>query len=56
MDSCSPQNWGARGAKFNIKKLFRYPLRTVREQGAGSREQGAGSREQGAGGEGFIFL
>ncbi|AOX01526.1 hypothetical protein BJP34_20615 [Moorena producens PAL-8-15-08-1] len=26
IDSCSPQNWGARGAKFNIKKLGRYPL------------------------------
>ncbi|NEO20359.1 hypothetical protein [Moorena sp. SIO4A5] len=29
IDSCSPQNWGARGAKFSIKKLFRYPLKTA---------------------------
>ncbi|AOX01682.1 hypothetical protein BJP34_21570 [Moorena producens PAL-8-15-08-1] len=31
IDSCSPQNWGARGAKFSIKKLGRYPL-TVNRQ------------------------
>ncbi|WP_287257331.1 hypothetical protein, partial [Moorena sp. SIO4E2] len=41
IDSCSPQNWGARGAKFSIKKLFRYPLREQRiwEQGTGKREK-----------------